>query len=341
MFSAFFAALWISSSAVAQTPCPGVAEQITAAWDAYDEAELKQARTAVRLGVDALECQTDIVPTDKLVELFRLDALVSISMDDQPGATYGTIRAVVADPEAPPPDDFGPALVELYNTWHGRLRQGDATIKVVGGGVVYVDGHQVESNTFEVLQGEHLIQVTGGTETESLVLDITGAYTLETGLEEELPGVETSATEPTAAIGEGLTSGTGEQTAAILPATRTATESAGHRKPKKRSRAAPGLVIAGGVTAALGGGAILAGFLQHQKFNGDPYDAATYGDCSRGAACYGQARAEAIDRDSTMIRALYGSGYGLVGAGVAVAGVGAVLFIPMRGGGGLGIQVPL
>lgn len=63
---------------------------------------------------------------------------------------------------------------------------------------------------------------------------------------------------------------------------------------------------------------MLAGFLLERRFQDAPYDAPDYGGCERGTTCWETNRDAQIRQDATLLRVLYGAGYGLAGLGGAL-----------------------
>jgi len=301
---------WLAAAAGAQT-CPDLQEQVAQAWAAFNDAELERSKEIMEQAHGSLACQTAIVPTEDLLALYRLDALVSLSQDDQKGAVGATIRAVAADhvDGAPPEGEYGPELADLYQSWVARLAGTLVTVRVDGGGFVWVDGRRADAlNPIEVVEGEHLIQVEIPNLVRSEVSDLSDDYVVYTGIPgPELP-IPVPEPEPEPVI-------PAPQPAVVAPAE-------GRRRPL-------GVWIAGGVTAALGGAALLTGYRSELSFQASNYDADTYLGCARGQACYPQARADTINNDALKIRVAYGTGYGLTGVGVGLMGIG-IIGLPSR-----------
>jgi len=299
--------IWLAATAAAQ-PCPEVREQVSQAWAAFNDAELERSKEIIDEADNSLSCQTALVPTEDLLDLFRLDALVSLSQDDQKGAVGATIRAVAADhvDGEPPEAKYGPELAELYRSWVGRLSGTLVTVRVDGGGFAWVDGRRADAlNPIDVVEGAHLIQVEIPNLIRSEVTDLSEDYVVYTGI----PGPELPKPVP---VPE-------PSTAVPAPPAPVPTGSNGRRRPM-------GLLVAGSVGAALGGAALLTGYRSELSFNSSDYTANSYGGCLRGEACYEQARADTINDDALKIRVAYGAGYGLTGIGVGLLGIGAIGF---------------
>lgn len=301
---------WLALTALAAA-CPDLSERVDAAWVAYDDAELAQARELLGAATQELACQDRMVPSDELRELFYLDTLVSLSQQDQPGAVYAILRAVAVDPDRPPPDDLGPQIADLHATWRARLADARATVVVSGGGAVFVDGVPMQHGEHRrLVEGEHLVQIDDGSAIRSQVVDIHGNWTIETGLEApEGAALPLPVPEPEP----------------VLP------------KPHRSRRAGPALIATGLSAAAVGGGAVLAGFLLEPRWRDAPY-AGSYGGCAPTDDCWAAAREARIRQDATRIDALFGSGYGLLGVGAVLTGVGVAVAIPTEGGVRIGVS---
>jgi hypothetical protein len=162
--------------------------QLASAWEAFDDAEVQKAREVLDMAVESLPCQTEVVDNSELLEMFRLQALVALAVEDKEGAVFWTIRTVGANSRADPPADLGPELGALYETWSARLLQATVAVSVVGGGTVFVDGRPVTEYTpLDVVEGQHLVQVTleGALVTATNELD--GDLSIATGFPSEDP----------------------------------------------------------------------------------------------------------------------------------------------------------
>jgi hypothetical protein len=313
--------IWLLGTGLAHAACPDVDALVDDAWAAFDDAEVERARELVGQAHSALTCTPRAMELEELLELYRLEGLVSLAQMDRRGAVYATIRAVVADPSAPPPPDYGPDLSELYALWAERMTGTTGAVRVYGTDVVYVDGRLVTSE-LEVLQGEHLIQVQDAAGWRGEVVEVGLSHDVETsgasrdrpatvvpvGLDEPDPAPETVATRP-------VKSGSGAKT-----------------------RRAVMLSLSG---VAIVSGSVLAGsgFMREGAFDDDPFDAPTYGGCGANAPCYAEARQGAIEAEARAINGLYGMGYGLIGVGVVLGGVELVVLPhPTAAGGTVGIR---
>lgn len=311
---------WMLASAALAVDCPELPGQVEEAWEAYNEAELERAKVVLKEAYDSLGCQRAVVDSKALLELYRLDALVSLTQEDRKGAVYATLRAVAVDHlRAEPPAEYGPELADLYALWSTRLGETLVTVTVTDGGVVWIDGRRVEhGHPLAVVSGEHLLQVENLNGMRSEVRELSVDQALVTGV--PLP--------------EGVTP------MPVVPAPRPTREDPPVEpgpeiveppidpEPRRRKRPAL-LLVGGGVLGAAGGAAIGVAYQGEQAFLGRTYNAAEYGGCARGEPCYGAARLDAVARDADRVRVTYLVGYGLTGVGAALLGVGLV-GLPVR-----------
>lgn len=227
--------LGLAAAAYAQT-CPDLDGIVDQAQAAFDDAELERAETLIDEGQRALPCQAAPVVTEDLLRLYRLGALVAFSRQDPKGAVYMTIREVVTEPNAPPPANLGPQLLEMHSTWVERLAQSRATLRVDGGGEVWVDGHRVTAEApYTLLQGEHVIQWLGADGWHSEVRDITGDVTIATG--RPLPSASATATSPPATTSGTAEASSGDDAAAREAAARAEAEQKAARDAEKQAAA--------------------------------------------------------------------------------------------------------
>ena len=304
-----------AAQAMADEPvaaCPVLATMIASAWGSFNDAEIAAADKVLHDARDVLACQTDVVPTDTLLEMFRLDGLVALSQADREDAVYATIRAVTIDPEGVPPASYGPQLAELTATWRARLAQRTSTVIAEGADAAWVDGRPVVAGTpMAVVPGEHLVQWRDADGLHSEVDDIAGDHVIH--------GV------PTVVVSDPIDGG--------LP-----------KDPVHVDRphvGGGGLLVASSVVAVGGAGMLLFGGSQESDFKKAPWDDDAYGACVRADPCYADARAQAIRAAAGRIRAMYAVGYGLVGLGIG--GMGVDLFLLSDSGGipsGVGVRVP-
>lgn len=296
-----FAAWLLLSGAAHSAECPDVREKISKAWALFDDAEVAVAKRLLAEANSELACQTRLVPADDLLELYRLDGLVSLALDDRKGAVYATIRAVAANHDgAAPPSEYGPDLAELYDTWSSRLSESTIRLTIEGGGVVYVDGRRADAGSpLDVVQGEHVLQFEDDMGTvRSMVAELEADQVIRTGSAREGGGITMQPVEPVEPV---------ESVAEV-----------------DRSRKRPAaLATVGGVALAAGGAGVLLGVLGERSFEADPYTD-PYLDCEPKMPCFAQARANAIRGDATRVRAFYGSGYGLSALGVGLLSAWAI-----------------
>jgi len=169
--------------AAAAWACAPTATEVGRARAAFEDAEVELAGEILQGAVDDLDCQQTVVEGLVLLELYRLDGLVALSQLDHKGAVYATIRAVTVDPSAAPPAAYGPELADLHRTWSERLKNSTATIRVDGGGVVWVDGQRMTHGaTRVVLQGHHLLQTEVAGELGSVIMEVSSDHLVQTGV---------------------------------------------------------------------------------------------------------------------------------------------------------------
>jgi hypothetical protein len=301
--------LHLASLALA-APCPDISEQVEAAWEAFDDAELADAKAMLTAATASLGCQEVVVEPEVLLGLYRLDALASLALDDRKGVVYAMIRAVAVDHEtAQPPESYGPELADLYDTWSARLSETLITVHVQGGGVVYVDGREATmTDPLSVVEGEHLVQVpTSEGGYLSTVSELSADHVVRTVLPapEGVEPIDLDAEDPVE-----------EEPAAAAPSP-IEPAAAPRRRPLP-------FFIAGGASLALGTAALLTGWRSEVAFKNAPYMGPEYAGCTNDRACYEEARQLVINRDALRIRVAYGLGYGLTGVGAGLLGVGAV-----------------
>jgi hypothetical protein len=316
----------LSTSAFAD--CPTVATLVADARAAFDDAEVEAADGKLEATQQLLACQAEVVPTDALLDLFRLHVLVDLARQDKEGAVYATIRAVVTEPGSAPSADYGPQVVDLYTTWRSRLGEPSLAVKAEGTDQAWVDGHVVPKSGTRVLAGEHLIQWRDADGFHSKIQDASAAFTI-TGKPSAVAVVEPDPVVPDPVVPDPVEPPVDRHPPKEPKPPRD-------RQPNGSARR-PVLLATSGLLAAGGGGAVLLGFLQESAFHANSYDAVIYGPCDRTMACYDNARADAIKTDAGRIRTLYAGGYGLVGAGVLLAGTELVL-LPSPGGASLRVS---
>lgn len=307
-----------TGAAVAAEPCtppvPDLAVRLDAAWGAFDLAELRETDGELNAALRELPCQARVITTEELEQLFLLDATASLATNDEDGAVYAVIRRVLIAADAPVDPRYGPAVADLVATWSRRLAT-TLTIDNQGKNVLYVDGRGVAAgSSLATVEGEHVLQWISPTGVHTEVRELVGRALVDTGRDNPIEVPPVAATEgPTDAVAL-----VEPAPIATLP---TAPPSPSPALPKRR-RTTPALWGTGLALAAVGGGAVIAGWQIQERFEANPYDGDSYGGCARTDPCYAGARADRIRSDATLIRALYGSGYGLVGVGTVLFGVG-------------------
>ena len=316
---------WLATTAFAE-PCKEIPELTASAWDAFNDAELEQSKQILADANDALACQQDVVSTEGLLAVYRLDALVSLTQEDRKGAVYATIRAVTVDPKAAPSDDLGPELLDLHNTWATRLSDTMIEIRMEGAGGAWLDGRIIEAgNSIQALAGEHLIQTKNADGTfASGVQDLSTDLVLMTGGETPVadpkdPKDPKDPTDPK------------DPKDPIDP--KPPKDPKPKKDPKPLNLKVP-VVVVGGLAAAGGTAAVGIAWTWEQSFLQDTYNRPVFNECEVGEICYAEERRKTIVDDAKKIRGMYRIGYVSLGAGIAVAGTGLfVLPSPTADGG--------
>lgn len=306
--------------AFAAEPCVDVQERLTAAWSAFNDAEVVETERLLDLTISDLGCQTRPLEEEELFTLFAFDATASLANNDQDGATSAAIRGVTMAPDRQVDARFGPEVAALFDTWRHRLRSASLTVRVAGPNPLRVDGHDLQPDALAVLvQGPHVLQwvTKAGFHTE--VREIEGDVDVWTDRVEDAVVVVPERPQPPAP-----------------PPTDTPTDP---QPPVTRRKSAPAVWGTGIALAAAGGGLVVAGWRLGERFEANPYSG-PQGGVGPKQPGYAEARAEVIRQDATTIRAILGTGYGLLGVGGVLFGVGfAVHGSPT--GGSLTISVPL
>jgi hypothetical protein len=321
--------IWLTlAAALADEPCVDLADHLRGAWAAFDEAELAETDRLLSVAAAQLTCQSRVLTQDELQQLFLLDTTASLATGEEKSAVYAAIRAVTIAPDVAVDPRYGPAVAELVLTWSRRLSGSALEVENRGATPLHIDGRPVAPGAvFRGVEGEHVLQweTADGVHTE--VRELVGRAAVDTGTRELIAPVA-----PVAPAEPAVAAATPE---AVAPA--AAPASPPPSPPPARRRSAPAVWGTGLALAALGGGAVVAGWQIQERFEANPYDADTYGDCPASDPCWEQARGDAIRRDATLIRALYGGGYGLLGAGAVLFGVG---FAIHPGGGAVAVSLP-
>lgn len=283
--------------------CTDVATRITAAWDAYNEAEVEQATAELDAAVDELSCQTRLLTQDELFELFEFNALVEIGSEDPKSAQTAIIRAIGVDPERLPAKDNGAALMELHQKWQGHIAAVRVQVKAAGRRALYVDGLAIPpGDTVELVRGEHLVQIEEGDSVYSEVLDL-----------QEHTEVVTTPRDAGATL-----------VTRPLEVETAPTQGSGPVRSTKTVRRLPGRPASLGAGVGIGvvsGGFALAGFLLERQFAADEVSSEV-GTCE-GETCWVPDEVAApIRQRARTINALYGTSYGLAGVSAVLIGVG-------------------
>jgi hypothetical protein len=270
--------------------CPKVADQVAEALEALDQAEIEAARQRVAQGYGALSCQTEVVDTETLLELYRVDGLIALAQSDPKGMVYATLRAVAASHDAGrPPDRYGPELQASFDKWAERLQQDLVTVTVADGGAAWVDGRPVDAaHPLQVIEGEHLLQtVDAGGRFSSRVEEIAGDYVMTTGIPLQGQSVPISKPLP--------------DPVPLEP------------KPLVMRKRPPALVIGTIASAGIAGIALVSGFRTEGLLHASSYDDPRYGGCSQAQRCWALNRELAIRQDARLANRLYATGYAAAG----------------------------
>ena len=171
-----FLATWLTMALAA--PCPDLQAEVDAGWNAYEDAELIQAEGHVARAIRSLSCMEASAGKDALLQLYRLNALLSITQSDREGAVYATIRVVTIDPAAEPDPRLGPELADMHETWSARLAQSIIRVAYEGTGGAWIDGQPVGEPWIEVYSGEHVVQFDGPDGWVSRVEELDSSVTL-------------------------------------------------------------------------------------------------------------------------------------------------------------------
>ncbi|MBW2254741.1 MAG: hypothetical protein JRI25_09120 [Deltaproteobacteria bacterium] len=304
--------LWMATALAA--PCPDLTEVAEEAWAAFNDAELQEAKGHLKRAADSLTCQERVVVTEELLRLFRLDGLVSLAQEDRKGAVYATIRIVTIDPDAAPSKELGPELAELHQTWADRLGESTISVSVRGLGEAWVDGRVLTQDVpFQVIAGEHLIQVYDDAGWHAAVRELSEDTVLVTGQGLEVVSLDALEPDPP------------ELPIPELP-------------PPSTRRHRTSMLLTGSIGVAGGAGVLGYGWSQERAFKRRDYDAPSYGGCAAGESCYDLAREKEIRNDASTVRALYATGYVLTGIGAVVLGT-ELFFLPAPSGSGAGLGI--
>lgn len=321
--------------------CTDLGQQLSLAEGAFADAELGEVEQVLDAAIADLGCQSRLISFDEIDALFLLDATASLANDDEDGAVYAVIRAVTLDPDRAVPARYGPRVAELFDTWKRRLTAATATAEADG--ALRIDGRDVPSGVrWQGIAGEHLVQWLDRGIVRSEIRELVGDLRLTPG---------PSLTVRLAADGP----------SPILPAEPTPVVPIApppvaepEPEPPVRGLKTPGIPAVWGTGLgfmALGGASLITGAVVEGRFKANPYDG-TYDGLSTGDPGYDAARSDRINRDAGSIRAAYGVGYGLLGAGAILSVVGfavqpnaerpvTLLLRPSGDGFALGVSAPL
>jgi hypothetical protein len=352
------ALLAASTPALADDDCPDLAERLAAAWSAFDEAELAQVGEIADAATRQLDCQVRVLDPDELYQLYLLDAAASVARGDEESAVSAAIRAVTLAPDRPVDPRFGPAVANLLATWERRLGAARVTLRVeraelpsADGPPLHLDGRPVPPDgVARTIEGEHVLQWRARDALHTEVRELQGdLVAIVDGSTLKLKPASKGGPAPSAPPAPEGGTPTGElpieladEPSSPSPAP-SSPEAAASAPPPRSSPKVVGTPAAWGTglaLAALGGAGVGVGNWVEARFLAAPYDAPSYEGCLPRGGCYAEARQRAIDRDVTLIRALYGASYGFIGLGATLFGVGLAVE-PRDGGAKVTVSVPL
>lgn len=293
--------------------CPPLAEVQSAAWEAFNDAELEIAQGILDEAIDNLSCQQVQVGSEELFNLFELAALVAIGNEDEERAVYAVLRAIAVRPEGTSRPDYGPELAELFQTWSARLVDAQVPLQVRTKGPIWLDGRMLKPGSDRhITAGDHLLQRQQGDLWTSDVLSLDTPTQLST----EGPLLVPTPFMPQPIVGQALPT---------------------EASVKRRKRTKTILWATGAGLSAAGAGMLLTALIREQDFLANPYDDNSYGGCAQGSGCWASEREAAINDDARGISILYGVGYGTLAAGVGL-GVSGIMLSPTPGGGQISVQ---
>ena len=305
--------IWLLTSLALADPCPDPAEQLQSANLAFEDAEVAQAQAHIDQAVAGLLCIEQPVDNDTLQELYGFAAVVAYASGDEVKARDAMRQLHTTSLSANPHAYFGPELTEMFDQVNASISQEPVELTIDSGWRrAWVDGELMSGgDRADVRVGRHLIQAPTG---DGWFAD-------------------------RVSVNEDSVLGTDGQVAPVSMALAPEDPRPDPvERPKRRHRT--GLLVAGALTAAAGGGALVYGWQSESTFKVNPYDDANYGGCAVADACYADARIDAIQGDASRIRVAYLAGYALTAVGVGVVGTELFILPAPRGatGGQLGIR---
>ncbi len=303
--------IWLMFSVAMADPCPDIADTVLQASLAFEDAEVDQARGLIDTAMTGLSCQTAPIDGPVLADLYGFDAVVSYSSGDDERTDTALTRLRTAFPQVDSHPMFGPELVERSESASVRAGESTATLTLIEGRRMWVDGRVAEVDAPMVLvPGMHLIQSNSGAGVQTAWMDVQGTVD--------------------AVIDDGVTLRQARRSRPERPARSERAERVAGDKRRHRG----GLLAVGVLTGAAGGGALVYGWQAEQSFNTNAYDAAVYGECGVAEACYRDARISAIRSDANRVRIAYIAGYALTALGVGIVGTELLILPQPKGDGG-------
>jgi hypothetical protein len=306
--------IWLMFSVAMADPCPDIADTVLQASLAFEDAEVDQARGLIDTAMSGLSCQTAPIDGAVLADLYGFDAVVSYSSGDDERTDTALTRLRTAFPQVDSHPMFGPELVERSDAASMRAGEPTASLTLVEGRRLWVDGQAVQIDTpLALVPGMHLLQSNGGDGVLTAWMDVQG--TVDAVIDDGVTLRQPRRSRPERP----------ERSERPARSERVAGDKRGHRG---------GLLVVGALTAAAGGGALVYGWQGEQSFNTNAFDAAQYGDCALVDACYADARISAIRSDANRVRIAYIAGYALTALGVGIVGTELLILPQPKGDGG-------
>jgi hypothetical protein len=323
--------LLLAALARAADGCVDLTERLTSAEFAFTDAEVAEAARLLDLARAELTCQSEPITEDELFRLYVLDATASLATGDAAGAESAAIQGVTAAPERQVDAQYGPEVRALFDTWRARLQRASVHLTVDGDTPLVLDGRTIApGGRATAVAGSHLLQWATPDGLHTQLSELTTDYLVRTGARPANPGAALTPAPPAAdeppvarvpeggAVASGPPAG-GEITPSA-PSSDPSTPAPSPPPPRRRV-GSPGVWGAGIAIAALGGGLVVTGWQLQERFERDPYDGSFEG-LSQADAGYADARQRAIEQDALAIRVVQGGGYGMLGLGTVLFGVG-------------------
>lgn len=319
--------LLLAALARAADGCVDLTDRLSAAEFAFADAEVAEAARLLDLARAELTCQSEPITEDELFRLYVLDATASLATGDAAGAESAAIQGVTAAPERQVDAQYGPEVRALFDTWRARLQRASVHLIVDGDTPLVLDGRTISpGDRATAVAGSHLLQWSTPDGLHTQLSELTTDYLVRTGARPTNPAAALAPAPPTAdeppatRAPNDTTTTPGGTIAPTAPSSDPSPPAPGPPPPRRRV-GSPGVWGAGIAIAALGGGLVVTGWQLQERFERDPYDGSFEG-LSPADAGYADARQRAIEQDALAIRAVQGGGYGMLGLGTILFGVG-------------------